>query len=346
MIRDEHLKILCIKASDTLLDALKAITVGVSRIALITNESGILEGILVDGDIRKALLKGAQLNSPVGEHMNRNYFSVEPHVDRITVLEYMKARFMSQVPIVDEKRKLCGVHLIHEILGRQKRENWAVIMAGGKGTRLGSMTHNFPKPMLQVGGRPILERLVVLLASYGIQRIYLAINYLGHIIEDFFQDGHRYGLEIKYLRESESMGSGGALSLLPETPKAPLIVMNGDLVIDFNLGDFLAFHTNGNYKATIGVWRYGHEVPYGCVEIVDDSVRAIHEKPVIEKDINAGIYILAPEMVKRIPNKFFPMTDLFIKAIKNNEKIGAYHIKEGWLDIGLPSHLEKARTGV
>lgn len=219
-------------------------------------------------------------------------------------------------------------------------------MAGGKGTRLGSITHNFPKPMLQVGGRPILERLVVLLASYGVQRVYLSINYLGHVIEDFFQDGHRYGLEIKYLRETENMGSGGALSLLPESPKAPLIVMNGDLVTDINLGDLLAFHVNGNYKATIGVWRYGHEVPYGCVEVAGDSVSAIHEKPVIEKDINAGIYVIAPEMVKRVPNKFFPMTDLFVNAIKDNEKIGAYNIKEGWLDIGLPSHLEKARTGV
>ena len=140
------------------------------------------------------------------------------------------------------------------------------------------------------------------------------------------------------------MGSGGALSLLPETPK--LLDCH-----EWGSCDCLNLATSGvpyeqELQATIGVWRYGHEVPYGCVEIADDSVTAIHEKPVIEKDINAGIYILAPEMVKRIPNKFFPMTDLSIKASNNIEKIGAYHIKEGWLDIGLPSHLERARTGV
>jgi NDP-sugar pyrophosphorylase family protein len=218
-------------------------------------------------------------------------------------------------------------------------------MAGGKGTRLRPITDRIPKPMIKVAGRPILERIVLHLVGFGIRRVFVAVNYLGHIIKDYFGDGSQFGCRIDYLEEKEFLGTGGPLHLLPSTPKDPLLVMNGDLVTQANFDHMLAFHQNGGFIATIGVIRYTHQVPFGCLETDGNRIVKLAEKPVLDRLANAGIYVLSPVLLTRVPPGFFPITTLFEDCLGRNDPLGAFEIKEDWIDVGERNQLRASQFG-
>lgn len=332
-----------IRPENSLLEGLRAIDQAVTGIALVADGDRVLHGILVDGDIRRALLAGGSIKDSIREYMQRDFVAVGPQASRAEVLDLMQARSLDQIPVVDDQGRLIGLHTIHEVLGHEERPNWAVIMAGGKGTRLRPITEHLPKPMVPVAGRPILERIVLHLVSYGIRRIFLSVNYLAHMIKDHFGDGSQFGCHIEYLEEEQPLGTGGALSLLPEEPADPVLVMNGDLVMQTNFADMLRFHNTGENYATMGLRPYLHEVAFGCAEINGDQITGLVEKPILEKLVNAGVYVLAPEAVASVPaNTMFPITKLFEDALSGNRRCGAYSIEEDWLDIGQPEQLRKA----
>ena len=334
----------CIRPDASLIECMQSIDTTGARIALAVDSELRLIGTVSDGDVRKALVKGFPLDSSIANHINRNCFHVLPTVPRAEVLDVMQSRRFEQVPIVDEQGKVMGLHLLHDILGNIARPNWAIVMAGGKGMRLRPLTENLPKPMIKVAGRPLLERIILHLVSYGIGRIFLSVNHLSHVIEEYFEDGSKYGTKIEYLREDDPLGSGGAISLLPEIPEHPLLVMNGDLIVDTNFTNMIEFHSRSDFYATMGVYSYLHQVPFGCVEIQDNRLAGIVEKPVLEKMVNAGIYVLSPQAVSVIPkNTYFPMTMLFEDAIKNNLVCGIFPVEKEWLDIGSPQQLRQAR---
>jgi dTDP-glucose pyrophosphorylase len=313
-------------------------------IALAVDGECRLIGTISDGDIRKALVEGCPLDSPVLQYINRDCFSVLSSVPRAEVLDIMHARRFEQVPIIDENNRVIGLHLLHDILGNVPRPNWAVVIAGGKGNRLRHFAESVPKPMIKVAGRPILERIILHLVSCGIQRIFISVNHLSEIIENHFKDGSHYGAEIEYLRENEPLGSGGPISLLPEIPEHPVLVMNGDLISEANCGGMINFHTQNDFYATMGVYPYFHQVPYGCVEMKENKLASLEEKPVLEKMVNAGIYVLSPQAVSAIPKSTsFPITTLFEDALSKNLPCGAFAIEKEWLDIGNPQQLRQAR---
>ena len=199
--------------------------------------------------------------------MRKSFTSVGLETTRAEVLDMMRVRNISQVPVLDGAGRMAGLHLLQELIGASVKENTAVIMAGGQGIRLRPLTENIPKPMLTVAGRPILERLVLHLVGYGIREIFLSINYLGHIIEDHFGDGTRFGCRIRYIREKKPLGTGGPLSLLPKIPDVPVLVMNGDLVTQANVDRILEFHDEGGFVATSCLRPYQIEVPFGVAEV-------------------------------------------------------------------------------
>jgi NDP-sugar pyrophosphorylase family protein len=219
-------------------------------------------------------------------------------------------------------------------------------MAGGQGVRLRPLTENTPKPMLRVAGRPILERIVLHLVGHGLRRVFIAINYLGHVIEEHFGDGSRLGCRIEYLREEQPLGTAGALGLLPDRPVEPVLVMNGDLVTQADLGAMLDFHVGGAYAATIGIRRYLHAVPFGVVEREGDRVIEVEEKPTIARDASSGIYTIGPALVELVaPRKPFSMPDLIAAALARGDRVGAYEIEDDWIDVGQRDQLERARNG-
>ena len=328
----------------TVVEAMRVMDTSALGIVLMVDAEMRLLGTITDGDIRRALLKGAAPESPMRPHVRENFVAVSPAAGRAEVLDLMQARYIQQVPVVEEGR-LVGLHLLRELLGGVVRPNVAVIMAGGKGMRLRPITETIPKPMVKVAGRPILERLVLHLVGFGIRRIYLAINYLGHIVRDCFGDGARFGCRIEYLEETDELGTGGALSLLPEPPRDPVLVLNGDLVTQMNVHLFLEAHQRLGVRATMAVRRYFHAMPFGCVEVREERVTRLVEKPVLEKMINAGAYVLEPALVGRVPRAPFPITRLFEECLQRGEPVGAWEIQEDWIDVGQKEQLQQAQEG-
>jgi dTDP-glucose pyrophosphorylase len=335
----------CLKPGDSLRRALEVIDLGGGGIALLVDADYRLVGTLTDGDVRRALLKSVSLDQPAAAYAKTAFTTVPMEASRAEVLDLMQSRILHQVPILDRSGRLAGLHLLHEILGAIERPNWALIMAGGRGSRLGSLTDQIPKPMLKVVGRPILERLIHHFVGFGVRKIFISVHYLGHVIEDHFGDGSRFGCSIEYLRETEPLGTGGSLRLLPEIPAHPLLVCNGDLVTQVDFGSLINFHEEGDYLATMGIRNYSHEIPYGCVDVSNGQILRLEEKPSFAHWVNAGIYALSPEVLTRVPQGFFPITTLFEHCLNRQEKIGAFEVLDDWIDVGQREHLKQARGG-
>lgn len=335
----------CLKLGRTLFDAIQALNGPAEGMAIITNGEDKVVGVLTDGDVRRALMKEANLEAVIDPYVVRSFLSATEAESRDQVLDLMQARKIKHLPILDSQGRLIGIHTLHDIVGGGKLPNHAVIMAGGKGVRLRPITENLPKPMIPVAGRPILERLVLHLVGCGITRIHLSVNYLAEIIVNHFGDGSRYGCEISYLHETEELGTGGALSLLPEIPADPIVVLNGDLVTQLDFASMVAFHRNSGSAATIGYRPYAHQVPFGCLDLQGDQVLGIQEKPVFERCVNAGVYVLSPKALELVPRRFFPITDLFQMLLDQGERVGSYEITTDWTDVGQHSELSKARGG-
>lgn len=330
----------------TIRDALAALDRGADRIALALDGAGHLAGVVTDGDVRRALLRGATLDDPLGPVVNRRPVTVGPGEGRAAALELMRARRIAAVPVVDGDGMPIAIHLLHEVLERTPRPNWAIVMAGGEGRRLGTLTETTPKPMLRVAGRPILERIVLQLVGNGIGRIFLSVNYLGQVIEDHFGDGSAFGARIEYLREDRPLGTAGALGILPERPSTTFLLLNGDLVTSADLGALLEFHAGHEFAATVGFRRYVHTIPFGCLERDGDRLIRLDEKPSIEREVNTGIYALEPAILDLVePGVPASMPEVIGAVLDAGRPVGAFEIEDDWVDIGQREQLARARSG-
>ena len=328
----------------TLLEAMQVIDKGARGVAFVVSDSGKVVGTLTDGDIRRAILGGMDVNDPsVSDAMHREFVRAGPELNRSEILDQMKALDVRHIPVIDDGR-LVGLHLMRELLGTSDRANWAVLMAGGRGMRLMPITESIPKPMVRVAGRPILERLVLHLVGWGVRRIFISVNHLSSMIEDHFGDGSSLGCRIDYLREDTPLGSGGSLSLLPDAPAEPLIVANGDLVTQVDIGRLLETHARGEHMATVGVYPYNVRIPFGVVYSEDGCVTNIVEKPTHQHLVSAGIYVLEPDLLTRVPaGEMFPITELLADALDRRESVGMHVIEEEWADVGRPADLDRVR---
>jgi dTDP-glucose pyrophosphorylase len=333
-----------IRDNGTIRDAFVSLDASGVQVVLVTDAMQRIVGLVTDGDLRRALLNGATLADPISPHMRGEFKWVSPDARRDDVLDLMQALRISEVPILDDARRAVGLHLLHDVVGRTSRKNWAVVMAGGRGTRLAPLTDTIPKPMLRVAGRPILERIVLQLVGAGITRIFLAVNYLAHVIEEHFGSGARFGCTIEYLRETQPLGTAGAIALLPEVPARSILVMNGDLMTQAHVGSLLDFHESGDHAATVAVRRYMHNVPFGCIDLDGTRVTGLEEKPTLQKIVNAGIYALTPAFVQKI-SAAGPVTmpELLSRCIAEGGSIGAWEVEDDWIDVGQREQLDKAR---
>ncbi len=341
--RSDPLAELLVPDHSTIRAAMEAINANGREVVLVSDRRSRIVGLISDGDIRRGLLAGLTLASPVGKVMTRDFFTVSPEVDRATVLDTMKAHLLRYVPVLDAGRRLVAMHFLRELIGAAPKPNIAVIMAGGRGTRLRPITETIPKPMVEVAGRPILERIVLHLVGHGVRTIYLAVNFKAETIERHFGDGSGFGCRIEYLREPEPLGTGGALSLLPVRPKHPLLVLNGDLVTRVDLTAMLDAHRRSQCAATIGVGRYQVQIPFGTLTEKKGRLLAIEEKPTVDYLVNRGIYVLEPGTLKLVPKrKEFPITALFEALLTRKRPVGLFNFDDSWLDVGTPDDLRRA----
>ena len=326
-------------------DAIAKIDVSGLQVALVLTPDGSLLGILTDGNIRRAVLAGKGLQVPVSEVMNKQPTTVVASTPRNEMLALMRRRVLHHLPLVDEDGHVAGLVTIDDLIGTAERSNWVVLMAGGLGTRLRPLTDEYPKPLLAVAGKPILETIVESFAEQGFKRIFLAVNYKAEMIRNHFGAGERWGVQVEYLHEGTRLGTAGALSLLPEKLTAPAIVMNGDLITHINYDNLLQFHIAQGASATMAVREYDYQVPYGVVRLDGTHIKAIEEKPVQRFFINAGIYVLSPDAMDHLPaDTCFDMTTLFEHLIAASKPVAAYPLREYWLDIGRLEEFEQAHN--
>ena len=333
-----------IASNGKLVEAIKKIDDSGIQLVLVANSEGYLEGILTDGDVRRAILKGKFLDIPVEEVMNRNPRTVLENASREEILAIMRRYTMHHLPMLDSSGKILKLFTLDELIGAVEIPNWVVLMAGGLGKRLRPLTDEIPKPLLSVAGKPILESILQSFSEQGFRKFFISVNYKAEMIQNHFGNGEKFGIEIAYLHEDKSLGTAGALSNLPGKPDLPLIVMNGDLLTRTNFDAILKFHTEHKSVGTMAVREYDFQVPYGVVNVEDYKIKKIEEKPIQKFFVNAGIYVLSPEVLNYIPkDTYFDMPTLFENLITSKQDISAYPLREYWLDVGRLEEFEKAQ---
>ena len=327
----------------TIGDAIRSLDASARQICLVVDADERLLGTVTDGDIRRGLLRSLKLESSVSEIMNPKPITAPPDADREALLDLMTSRSIRKIPLIDKTGRAVGIADLGDLVRPDPGGHQVVILAGGAGTRLRPLTENTPKPLLNVGGKSLLESTIERLAEHGFRDIYLSVNYKAEMIADLFGDGRRLGVRIRYLRESAPLGTAGPLSLLPERPSKPLIVMNGDLLTTINLRRLLEFHFEHGAAATMAVREQEFEIPYGVVSHEDGRFANIDEKPIQTFFINAGIYILEPDVLSLVPPGVrFDMTDLLKALSAAGKPVATFPICEYWLDIGRPDDLDRA----
>lgn len=315
------------------------------QIVLVLDPTDMLLGTVTDGDIRRGLLRGLQLESPITGVMRANSLVVPPEMGRDMIINLMRANKLRQLPMVDRDHRVVGLNLWDEDESPEMRPNSLVIMAGGLGTRMRPHTETVPKPMLLVAGKPMLEHIIERAKAEGFRHFILAIQYLGHLIENHFGNGDRLQVRIDYLREPIPLGTAGALGLLSPAPNSAFVVTNGDVLSDIRYGELLDFHARHAAVATMAVRLHEWQHPFGVVQTRGIDIIGFEEKPVARTHINAGIYALSPEALEQIgQNTHIDMPALFEQLQAEGKRTVAYPMHEPWLDVGRPDDLTRANT--
>lgn len=335
-------KNIVVYAEQTLLETMKIIDDTSLQFAVVVNKENQLLGTVTDGDIRRSILRGEELNTCIYNVMNKIPVFAYEYNTRNECLDILKKYNLKQLPIINKEKQLVNV-IFKEIRNHQEENNSVILMVGGLGARLRPLTDNIPKPMLKVGDKPILEIIIEGFKQYGYTNFILSVNYKKEMIQNYFQSGEAFGVNITYIEETKRMGTAGALSMLPERPTKPVFVMNGDLLTQVNFDQLMQFHKEQEAVATMCVREYEYQIPYGVIKTEGANLVSIHEKPIHKNFVNAGIYVLNPEAFDYIPKDvYFDMPTLFETIIADNKVATIFPIREYWLDIGRLDDFEKA----
>ena len=335
----------CVARSADVIKIWESFNRSLLQVALVTDDGGKLCGIITDGDIRRALVRGKPLTSTAAEIMNPHPLVFKQGETKDYMIRQMQKRSVYQAPIVDADGCIADVCSLKNLLLKENRSNAVVLMAGGLGTRLRPLTAQTPKPLLKVGNKPILETILTGFIENGFHRFFFAVNYKSEQIEAYFGHGDKWDVEINYLHEPKRLGTAGALSLLPSPPQEEIIVMNGDLLTKVDFADFLDYHRREKASATMGVREYSWQIPYGVVDMAGDRIAGITEKPVQSCYVNAGMYVLSPETVAKVQaDSYLDMPDLFQELIAADAKTTIYPIRDYWMDIGRLDDFEQAQN--
>ena len=338
-------KKLCIKTDAKIADALQILDENPQKICLVVDKNRLL-GTITDGDIRRGLLRGIPFTDAAQKVMNSSPYTVSDDTNRVKVREFMTSKQLLYMPTVDENGKLTGIITLTDLVPIDKpHNNWVILMAGGLGERLRPLTKNTPKPLIKIGNKPLLQSILENFIEQKFDQFYISVNYQADAIKKQFGDGSSWGVNIKYLEEKKRMGTAGAISLLPDVPSDPIIVMNGDLVTRTSFKDLLEFHSEQKSQATMCVREYDVQVPFGVVNIDSHRIQSINEKPLHRFFVNAGIYVLDSSVVSLIPkDTHYDMTQVFEHVISRGDETAAFPIHEYWLDIGRMDDLAQAES--
>jgi dTDP-glucose pyrophosphorylase len=323
-----------IKPNSSIKEAIEVIDRGAAQVALVVGAENQLCGILTDGDIRRAILKGVSLEDSASKIMTNSPYYVTHGTLRHEALDLMREKIVHHVPVVDENMKITDLFVLDDLIQKPTFPNSVVLMAGGKGERLKPLTNACPKPMLAVNGKPILEIILENCKNAGFSSFYISVNYLKDQIIDYFGDGCKWGFSIKYLEEDVPLGTCGSLNLLPSDITEDIVVMNGDIITDLDIDRLMRFHQKSNSLMTVCTRSHKVRIPFAVLNTTSNYLTSFWEKPIYDYKVNAGVYVLNPKCLHEIPQTFFNMTDLMDKLLSRNKKLGVFPIHESWMDIG------------
>lgn len=325
---------------------INAIEKGGLRIAIVLDKGNQLQGTISDGDIRRGLLKGLTLSSSYFQVLRRNCFTANLQRGRADILKMMRDNAISQIPIITRDNEFIGLEISEELLPAKSqfiKPNYALLMAGGRGSRLRPITDDCPKPLLPINNKPILEIILEQCINSGIRNFYISVNYLAEKIINYFGDGSKWDVRISYLHEDKPLGTAGALKLLPSDFQKSIVLINGDVLTKLNFHNLLKYHAINSADITICAREQILSSPYGVIEVDGINFKSMVEKPSFRQLVNAGIYVLRPSTIGLIREKeYLDMPDLIEISKKRNKKIIVYPMHEYWLDIGKPESLDKA----
>ena len=340
----------CVGPSVSIREVIACIDANSRGIALVVDREAVLQGTITDGDIRRFMLSYGSLDRGVSELLNlkndpdyTDPVTASPTASITDLLRIMRKRRVRQIPILDKLGRVVGLATQQDLIPDVVLPVQAVVMAGGRGTRLSPLTDNLPKPMLSVGGRPLLELVVERLQKAGIQTVNVTTHYKAESIKSHFGDGSDYGVKINYVSEKNPMGTAGGIGLLKSSNET-LLVINGDILTNVDFGAMVDYHREQEADITLAVRKYDVEVPYGVVESDGTYVKRLTEKPSYSFFVNAGIYLLEPSAREHIGrNEPMDMPDLIQRLLTNNRLVASFPVREYWLDIGEVANYNQAQ---
>jgi dTDP-glucose pyrophosphorylase len=330
-----------IRPDQTVKDAFEASASGRDRLAVVVDHDDRVLGVLTDGDIRRAALRGAAMDSPAGDLVSAAPLLCTTDQSLDEVREILRAHRLPAVAVVDADRRLVGVHRMAELDPDAVAAAVGVLMVGGRGERLRPLTDKLPKPLLRVGGAAIVERLIGSFRAAGVRDVYLTLNYMAEQFEDKLGTGERHGVRLHYIREPEAMGTAGSLSLL-EPPATPLLISNGDLVTTVDFAAMVDYHRYHGADVTVAGVEYAAQVPYGVLRRADHHLLHIDEKPTLRQLVSAGMYVVEPEVLRYVPrDRPFSMPDLIDAVLHDGRTVTVFPLLERWSDIGTREEFER-----
>jgi len=352
-MNNKKLQTLFVSASDSIRAAMQCIDQGAVGIALVVDSDRKLIGTITDGDMRRAVLASSDLDMPVSillaNKIGKEYpkpITAPVGSSREQLISLLHKNSLRQLPILDNNGRVVDLVMIDNLIPTQDLPIQAVIMAGGLGLRLRPLTENLPKPMLPVGGKPLMELVIEQLQQIGIRRVNVTTHYKPEKISDHFGDGSLFGIELNYINEDKPLGTGGALGLI-DAPKETMLVINGDILTQVDFRAMLAYHQEKRAVLTVGVRQYDIKVPYGVVECEGSRICALKEKPQMHFLVNAGVYLLEPKVYEFIPkHEHFNMTDLIQWLLDSDHIVTSFPIYEYWLDIGKLADYKQAQNDI
>lgn len=335
LYKKDDIKKYTINKNLKLRDAMQLIDKNRKQMAIVVDSQIRVCGVVTDGDLRRALLKGAPLDSKIAEIINISPITAVDGFSKRYLLSKMQQNSISFLPIVNDEHCLIDVVFMADLLNINRKENSVIIMAGGRGTRLGELTKECPKPMLKIGNKPILEIIISHLSSFGFYDFHISVNHLKEQIMEYFEDGESMGVRISYLHEKEPLGTAGALANFKPKNSEPLITMNSDIYTDMDFSGLLDSHESSNAQATVCLWKYDYQIPYGVIKTDNRQIIAIEEKPVLSYFVNAGIYVFNPKILEIIPkDTYYPMTKFLEELLKKGNEVHSHQVEGIWIDIG------------
>ena len=331
----------------TIREAIDVLNKEKMRIVVIINHNNKIQGTITDGDLRRGLIEHISIDDLVSDVMNKNPTTASLNDSKDKIIEKIRLKNLLAVPIVDNN-VVVGIETLQDLTERQHYDNPVVIMAGGMGKRLRPLTDHSPKPLLNVGDKPILETILKQFISSGFRNFYISTCYKSKMIQEYFGNGENLGVSIEYINETIPLGTAGCLGMLPNNiSELPLIIMNGDLLTKVNFDRLLQFHNDQKCVATICVREYDFQVPYGVVEHDGHLLQKIIEKPVNRFFVNAGIYVLDSNLIAEIPNDTrLDMTNFLQSQVNDSNDISVFPLHEYWLDIGRLEEYKQAQKDI